>query len=126
MEDFRRELKARNMNWKGTKAQLVSRLEKELEEETAKEEMEKDESPVKEAESVVTPEPSPDEEQKQVRQLGPISPIIGCKWHKTRGVLRELQLAGRRDGKGQGMEFNSNLCGLWEAELRHCLPGGKS
>lgn len=65
VEDFRRELKARNMNWKGTKAQLVSRLEKELEEETAKEEMEKDESPVKEAESVVTPEPSPDEEQKQ-------------------------------------------------------------
>ncbi|XP_078285210.1 cell division cycle and apoptosis regulator protein 1-like isoform X2 [Rhinoraja longicauda] len=65
VEDFRRELKARNMNWKGTKAQLVSRLEKELEEETAKEEMEKDESPIKEAESATTPEQSPGEEQKQ-------------------------------------------------------------
>ncbi|XP_072912483.1 cell division cycle and apoptosis regulator protein 1-like isoform X2 [Hemitrygon akajei] len=65
VEDFRRELKARNLNWKGTKAQLVSRLEKQLEEEAAKEEIEKDESTVKEVETVSTPEKSPDEEQKQ-------------------------------------------------------------
>ncbi|XP_069768847.1 cell division cycle and apoptosis regulator protein 1-like, partial [Narcine bancroftii] len=65
VEDFRRELKARNMNWKGTKAQLVNRLEKELEEEAAKEEIEKDESTVKEEEAVKTPEKSPVEEQKQ-------------------------------------------------------------
>ncbi|XP_051897205.1 cell division cycle and apoptosis regulator protein 1-like isoform X2 [Pristis pectinata] len=65
VEDFRRELKARNMNWKGTKAQLVNRLEKELEEEAAKEEIEKDESTVKEAATDKTPEKSPAEEQKQ-------------------------------------------------------------
>lgn len=65
VEDFRRELKARNLNWKGTKAQLVSRLEKQLEEEAAKEEIEKDESTVKEVETVSTPEKSPAEEQKQ-------------------------------------------------------------
>ncbi|XP_078421497.1 cell division cycle and apoptosis regulator protein 1-like isoform X1 [Cetorhinus maximus] len=68
VEDFRRELKARNMNSKGTKAQLVSRLEKELEEEAAKEEIEKDETAdQKEAEVEATEEKSsPMEDQKEV------------------------------------------------------------
>ncbi|XP_078095821.1 cell division cycle and apoptosis regulator protein 1-like isoform X2 [Mustelus asterias] len=67
VEDFRRELKARNMNAKGTKAQLVSRLEKELEEEAAKEEIEKDETEVqKEAAIEATEEKSSSmEEQKE-------------------------------------------------------------
>ncbi|XP_048378847.1 cell division cycle and apoptosis regulator protein 1-like isoform X2 [Stegostoma tigrinum] len=67
VEDFRRELKARNLSFKGTKAQLVSRLEKELEEEAAKEEIEKDETAEqKEAAMEATEEESsPAEEQKE-------------------------------------------------------------
>uniref|UniRef100_UPI00398EAEE5 cell division cycle and apoptosis regulator protein 1-like n=1 Tax=Pristiophorus japonicus TaxID=55135 RepID=UPI00398EAEE5 len=66
VEDFRRELKARKLNFKGTKAQLVNRLEKELEEEAAKEEIEKDETTVQEeAADEAAEKSSPMEEEKE-------------------------------------------------------------
>ncbi|GCB64325.1 cell division cycle and apoptosis regulator protein 1-like isoform X1 [Scyliorhinus torazame] len=138
VEDFRRELKARNMNSKGTKAQLVSRLEKELEEEAAKEEIEKDETAIqKEAANDATEEKSsPMEEQKEDatgKQAGdatappkeeprcplPAEPAVIVRPNRSSmggnfgcGVLSLSTLRSyRNDSKGHSFEV------LWLAEM---------
>ncbi|XP_060712580.1 cell division cycle and apoptosis regulator protein 1-like isoform X2 [Hemiscyllium ocellatum] len=115
VEDFRRELKARNLNSKGTKAQLVSRLEKELEEEAAKEEIEKDETAEqKEAAMEATEEDSsPAEEQKEdVEGKQPEDPAVSSKQEPRCPLPAEPAVLVRPNCSAMGGNFGCSVLSL--------------
>ncbi|XP_072409944.1 cell division cycle and apoptosis regulator protein 1-like isoform X2 [Chiloscyllium punctatum] len=115
VEDFRRELKARNLNSKGTKAQLVSRLEKELEEEAAKEEIEKDETAEqKEAAMEATEEDSsPAEEQKEdVEEKQPEDPAVSSKQEPRCPLPAEPAVLVRPNCSAMGGNFGCSVLSL--------------
>ncbi|XP_043537086.1 cell division cycle and apoptosis regulator protein 1-like isoform X2 [Chiloscyllium plagiosum] len=115
VEDFRRELKARNLNSKGTKAQLVSRLEKELEEEAAKEEIEKDETAEQKEAAVeaTEEESSPAEEQKEdVEGKQPEDPAVSSKQEPRCPLPAEPAVLVRPNCSAMGGNFGCSVLSL--------------
>ncbi|XP_067879317.1 cell division cycle and apoptosis regulator protein 1-like isoform X2 [Heterodontus francisci] len=115
VEDFRRELKARNLNFKGTKAQLVNRLEKELEEEAAKEEIEKDETVVQKEEEIEAAEEksSTMEEQKEdVEGKQPEDPAVPPKEEPRCPLPAEPAVIVRPNRSAMGGNFGCAVLSL--------------